>query len=171
MFVEHKKLKLTNVPAARVGRLNSSGGNVQMAFPGYPPQMCSSYLVSLSSGNKILVVVAFYLSESRQSIFFVPKRGEVSVAEAEETFADGFVFAETMGFVLSETDYHLLSSEDQQKLWSGLPICQQPETQEAIQPKKTLQPVADQATEISQDPLDSYRERSLKSLGRFLSSM
>lgn len=168
MFVQHKQLKVLNVPATKVVRLNTSGCNVQMVFPGYPPQLCASYLASLTSGNKVMVVVAFYLSESQQSIFFVPKCGEVSVEVAEETFEQGFVFAETMGFVLSETDYHLLSSGDQEKLWSALPICQ------ALTPKviqQNSEPAVEPKTEITQDPIDEYRDRSLKSLGRFLSSM
>ena len=168
MFVQHKQLKVLNVPAAKVARLNASGCNVQMAFPGYSPQLCAAYLVSLSSGNRVLVVVAFYLSESRQSIFFVPKGGEVSVEEAEGTFEQGFVFAETMGFVLNETDYHLLSTADQQKLWVSLPICQKAavntETTTADNPSA-------QDTTAQKDELEEYRERSLKSLGRFLSSM
>ncbi len=168
MFIQHKPLKMLNVPAAKVARLNTSGCNVQMAFPGHPPQMCAAYLVSLTSGNKVMVVVAFYLSKSDLSIFFVPKSGEVSVEEAEQTFEQGFVFAESMGFVLNETDYHLLSSADQQKLWSALPICR-------AAAKKTEQQATDRGVpdkaNSAQDPLDEYRERSLKSLGRFLSSM
>jgi len=168
MFVQHKQLHVLNVPAAKVARLNTSGCNVQMAFPGFPPQMCAAYLVLLTSGNKVLVVVAFHLSESRKSIFFVPKRGEVPVEDAEETFDQGFVFAETMGFVLSETDYHLLSLEDQQKLWSSLPICQEVAL-DAV--PKAAEPVSAKNNVLPKDPLDEYRERSLKSLGRFLSSM
>jgi hypothetical protein len=169
MFIEHKQLKVLSVPASKVARLNSSGCNVQMAFPGFPPQMCASYLVSLTSGDKVLVVVAFYLSESRQSIFFIPNRGEVPVEEAEQTFEQGFVFAESMGFVLNETDYHLLSAVDQQKLWSSLPICRLEPAQAASQEAATSD--AASAGGPKTDPLDEYRERSLKSLGRFLSSM
>lgn len=168
MFQQHKQLKTLNVPATRVARLNTSGCNVQMAFPGFPPQLCEAYLISLSSGNKVLVVVAFHLSESQQSIFFVPKCGEVSVEEAEETFDQGFVFAESMGFVLSETDYHLLSTADQQKLWSSLPICNIVESATVSSNSKSGNAVQ---SESQQDSLDEYRERSLKSLGRFLSSM
>ncbi len=168
MFVQHKQLKVLNVPATKVARLNTSGCNVQMAFPDYPPQLCAAYLVSLSSGDRVLVVVAFYLSESHQSIFFVPKGGEVAVEEAEATFEQGFVFAETMGFVLNETDYHLLSTADQQKLWTALPICQKTAANsETAKADKALA----QGTAIQKDNLEEYRERSLKSLGRFLSSM
>jgi hypothetical protein len=168
MFIEHKQLKVLNVPSTRVARINSSGGNIQMAFTGYPPQMCSAYLVLLSSGTKVLVVVAFYLSDSDQSIFFVPKNGEVPVEEAEDTFEEGFVFAESMGFVLNETDYHLLSSDDQQKLWASLPISKAPTS--SVNEPATEMETADKADD-AQETLDAYRERSLKSLGRFLSSM
>lgn len=161
MFVQHKQLKVLNLPASRVARLNSSGCNVQMAFPGYPPQMCAAYLVSLSSNGKVLVLVAFYLSESHQSIFFVPKEGEVTVENAERMFEEGFVFAESMGFVLNETDFHLLSTEGQHKLWAALPICQAgPAEPEHVETGETFV-----------DPLEAYRERSLKSLGRFLASL
>lgn len=168
MFVEHKQLQFLNVPASKVARLNTSGCNVQMAFSGYPPQMCGSYLVSITSKNKVLVLVAFYLSESHKSIFFVPKKGEVPVEDAEETFEEGFVFAESMGFVLSESDYHMLSTKDQQKLWASLPICQKlaPPAEAGGKDKSAV----DGSSGVV-DPLDEYRERSLKSLGRFLSSM
>lgn len=166
MFVQHKPSKGFNVPASRVARLNSSGCNVQMAFPGYPPQMCAAYLVSLSSGPKVMILVIFYLSESRQSIFYVPKCGEVSVEDAEKTFEEAFVFAETMGFVLNETDFHLLSAEDQQKHWNSLPFFH---TTAKSAAESSV--VAESVPAGTEDPLDDYRERSLKSLGRFLSSM
>lgn len=165
MFVQHKQLKVLNIPASRVARLNTSAYNVQLAFPGFAPQMAGAYLVAVSGGSKVLIVVGFFLSESKQSIFYVPKQGEVSVEQAEQIFDEGFVFAESMGFVLSETDFHLLSTADQQKLWLSLPICKTPE----IIPEE--QPVAAGAPEKSENDLDSYRKRSLESLGRFLSSM
>jgi len=181
MFVQHPQLKVLNVPASKVVRLNTSGGSAQMVFTGYPSQMCSAYLASINSGSKVLVVVGFYLQESRQSIFFVPKTGEIQVEKAEQTFEEGIIFAETMGFVLSETDYHLLSADDQQKLWSSLPICR---IEAAPVPKETAKstssassaaqpekPQRKETVEVTEDKLNEYRERSLKSLGRFLSSM
>jgi len=70
-----------------------------------------------------------------------------------------------MGFVLSETDYHLRSATEQQKLWRSLPICQ------SAQPAQKDQPHVAESVEKSADPLEELRERSLKSLGRFLASM
>jgi len=169
MFVQHKQLKVLNVPAAKVARLNTSSAGVQMAFPGFPPQMATAYLVAVSGGAKVLIVVGFYLAESKQSVFFVPKQGEVSVEEAEKVFDDGFVFAESMGFILSESDFHLLSTEDQQKLWQSMPICKVPGAN-TVKPTKEKPPVAVVAAKDESD-LEHYRKRSLESLGRFLSSM
>ena len=169
MFVQHKQLKVMNIPAARVARLNSSAYNVQMAFPGFPPQLAAAYLIAVSGGSKVLIVVGFSLSESQQSIFFVPKQGEVSVEDAERVFDEGFIFAESMGFVLSETDYHLLSSEDQQKLWQSLPICNLPKTGSVNGPPEP--PAPETPAQLDEEKLAHYRKRSLESLGRFLSSM
>ena len=166
MFVQHKQLKVLSVPATKVARLNTSSSTVQLAFPDYPPQQAEAYLVALSGGNKVLIVVGFYLAESKESIFFVPKQGEAPVEEIERVFEEGFIFAESMGFILSETDYHLLTSEDQQKLWRSLPICRSAEeTTSAADEISAGEPPSDETG------LETYRQRSLESLGRFLSSL
>jgi hypothetical protein len=171
MFVQHKQLEVLNVPASRIARLNTSASSVQLAFPGFAPQLAASYLMAVSRGDKVLIVVAFFLSESKHSIFFVPQQGEVSVEKAEAVFNEGFVFAESMGFILGETDFHLLSNEDQQKLWQSLPICQK--NQSSPNKKTASAPLASAETAGSkgEDELENYRQRSLRSLGRFLASM
>ena len=166
MFVQHKQLKVLTVPAAKVARLKTSASKVQLALSGYPPQFAEAFLVALSGGSKVLIVVGFYLEESNASIFYVPKQGEVPVEGIEQVFEEGFVFAESMGFVLTETDYHLLTGDDQQKLWQDLPICQVADP--VVSPSTSAVPVKG-STESTD--LDRYRQRSLESLGRFLASM
>lgn len=162
MFIQHKQLQSLNIPAGKVTHLHSASSSVQLAFSGYPPQLCRSYLLQITGGNKVLVVVAFYLAESRSSIFFVPKFGELSAEEAEDVYEEGYSFIESMGFVLTETDYHLLSEEKQQSYWSALPICQPPG-------KKTVE-ISPQAKEIERK-MKRLRSASRKSLGRFLASL
>ncbi len=169
MFVQHKQLQVLKVPATKVARLNTSSATVQLAFEGYPPQVAQAYLVALSGGSKELFLVGFYLTESKVSIFFVPQRGEAPVEEIEQVFDEGFVFAESMGFILSETDYHLLSSADQQKLWLSLPICREAEPASASAPSSAV--AEKKATATCGSQLEEYRQRSLESLGRFLSSL
>ena len=177
MFVQHKQLKVLNIPANKVARLRTSSSGVQLAFPDHPPQRAAAYLVAISNGAKVMVVVGFFLTESKESIFFVPQRGEVSVEEAEQVYEEGFIFAESMGFVLGETDFHLQSSTDQQKLWQSLPICKlhervaekKPEQPGVVETKN--QPVAAEKIALKEVDIETYRKRSLESLGRFLSSM
>ena len=80
-------------------------------------------------------------------------------------YEEGFIFAESMGFVLTETDYHLLSEEKQQAYWKTLPICQPP--------SKTLAAgaVPGQKGALFEADIKEVRDRSLSSLGKFLASM
>lgn len=161
MFVQHKSLKSLNVAAQKIAHLHVASSSLQLAFPGYAPQLCRAYLLQISGSSKVLILVAFYLMESQCTIFFVPKRGEVYPRDAERMYEEGYLFAESMGFVLTETDYHLFSQDKKQKYWTELPICQPP--------RDIVGTGGNQ--EMLESDLDKLRERSLGSLGRFLASM
>ncbi len=162
MFVQHKELRSLQVAAEKISHLHSASSSVQLAFAGYPPQLCHAYLIQIFSSDKVLIVVAFYLAESDCSIFFVPKFGELPVSDADRAYEEGYSFVESMGFVLTETDYHLLSQPKKITYWSALPICKQPR---AVKPKKPA------ATIQADKELEVLRLRSKKSLGRFLAAM
>jgi len=160
MFIQHKQLKSLNVPAEKVTHLQHASSSVQLAFAGFPPQLCQAYLVQIRGGDKVLVVVAFYLEDSRCSIFFVPKFGELPVEDAESVYEEGCGFVESMGFVLTETDYHLMSVQKKQVYWTELPICH------------ALKGAAENMVAVKDDTeLKQYRQESLKSLGRLFASM
>ena len=162
MFIQHKQLKSLNIPAGKVGHLHSASSSVQLAFAGYPPQLCRAYLLKIAGGDKVLVVVAFYLAESQRSIFFVPKFGELPDAESEQVYEEGYGFVESMGFILNETDYHLLSEPQKQAYWKALPICQLPRKNEPVKSADSIK---------ADEELKKLRSHSLKSLGRFFASM
>ena len=162
MFIQHKQLKSLNIAADKVAHLHSASSRVQLAFAGFSPQLCQAYLLQISGGNKILIVVAFYLAESQCSIFFVPKFGELPAEDAEEIYEEGYSFVESMGFVLTETDYHLLSEQKKQAYWTALPICK---------PVEEIQTNKSAADTRAEEEMAKLRLRSRKSLGRFLASM
>ncbi len=162
MFIQHKQLKHLSIPAEKVTHLHSSSSSVQLAFAEYPPQLCRAYLLQISGGDKVLVVVAFYLVESQSSIFFIPKFGELSEEEVEEIYEEGYSFIESMGFILTETDYHLLPQQKQQSYWSALPICQPPSQKTADVPLRD---------EKAEQEMKKLRLQSRKSLGRFFASL
>lgn len=166
MFVEHKQLKSLQMPAARITHLHAASGQVQLAFTGYPPQLCQAFLLKAAANSGVLVIVAFYLMDSRCSIFFVPKTGEVTEgAEADAVYEEGYGFIESMGFILTETDFHLLSTQKKQAYWAELPICRPPEGPPATTSGETARDAS-----AEQEGLKTLRMRSLKSLGRFLAS-
>ncbi len=160
MFIQHKQLKNLNIPAEKVARIQYASSSVQLAFAGYPPQLCRAYLVQIEGGDKVLVVVAFYLEESDSSIFFVPRYGELPVADAGPVYEEGAAFIESMGFVLTETDYHLMSLPDRQAYWKNMVICRSPKG------------VAGGSSAVEDDDtLKAYRQLSLESLGRLFASL
>jgi len=169
LFVQHKQLKRLNVAAEKIGHLHASPSSVQLAFAGFPPQLCQAYLLQVCGPKKVLIVVAFYLMESQRSIFFVPKFGEVEKVDVERIYEEGHSFVESMGFLLTETDYHLLPADRKKPYWDVLPICQAPKYEDR-QPSGLV---------AGNQHLDPVREKELKelsacsleSLGRFLASM
>lgn len=163
MFIQHKQLNFLSAPATKVTYLQSSPAAIQLAFSGYPPQPCRAYLLQLGASGKALVMVAFYLLESHTSVFFVPEKGEVPIAQANKLFEEGNEFVESMGFILTESDFHLLSPADKQNYWSKVPITQPPEAKVIKQEGIILSK--------NEADLQLLRDKSLASLGRYLSSM
>ncbi len=163
MFIQHKQLTFLSAPASRVVQIQSSPSAIQLAFSGHPPQPCRAYLLQLGSGGKALVIIAFYLLESHSSVFFVPEKGEVSLAAANDIYDEGIEFVESMGFILTESDFQRLSPAEKQIFWGKMPITHPPETT-STKPDGLL-PVN------NEEELQRLREQSLTSLGRYLASM
>ncbi|HMB16058.1 MAG TPA: hypothetical protein VKN62_07055 [Pelovirga sp.] len=163
MFIQHKQLTFLSAPATKVTYLQSSPSAIQLAFSGFSPQPCRAFLLQLGGGGKALVMVAFYLLESRRTVFFVPEKGETPLNLASKIYEEGNEFIESMGFVLMESDFHLLSAVDKEQYWKKLPITQPPVAtvvkQQSVLPSK------------NEEDLQLLREKSLASLGRFMSSL
>jgi outer membrane biosynthesis protein TonB len=123
MFVLQEHLTVLNVPSSRVTKLYNSVTEIQLALPDLPSQMCSAFMVLLKGGGKIQVLVGLYLSKSRRNIFYVSESGEVPAARAEQQLEDGQVFAESMGFILNDSEFGRMTTEQQEVFWKGLPIC------------------------------------------------
>jgi len=163
VFIQHKNLKNLTIPATKVAHLHSAASGVQLAFVGYPPQLCSAYLVWITGNDKSLIVIGFYLKESGLSIFFVPKAGEVPSSQALQLYREGQNFVESMGFVLGETDYHLMTQSKKDEFWNALPITQPPRLPEPDG--------AGEAQAVESEACRTSREHCLQSLGRFLAAM
>ena len=80
MFVKHPQLKQLTVSAEKIAHLHAASSCVQLAFPGYPPQLCQAYLLRLSGAQKELILVAYYLVEQRLFDLFCAETGRSGVA-------------------------------------------------------------------------------------------
>lgn len=161
MFVQHAQLKQLSVAPEKIVRLHSAQSCVQLAFPNFPPQLCQAYLLCLAGKQKSLILVAYYLVESGCAIFFVPKYGEVEAQDIDAVYEEGWSFIESMGFLLSDTDYPLMTAEEQKRYMADWPICRPPQEKEGDRRGEGL---------IEKEIRD-LRGRSLDSFGRFLASL
>ncbi|MDT8441875.1 MAG: hypothetical protein RQ723_09470 [Desulfuromonadales bacterium] len=122
MFTWDKSIRKIDATVDQVVQLFSSMRDVQMALPGLPVQQASAYLCQCRSGNGIATLAAFHMKKSEQLAFYVSQPPLVSVAKAEEMFDSGLVFVESMGFLLTDMDLHLLDGADRDMFWASLPI-------------------------------------------------
>lgn len=70
------------------------------------------------------VLVGLFLAKSRCNIFYVSDSGEVPLELVEQELAAGQIFAESMGFILNDSQLGRMSAEQQEVYWNALPICQ-----------------------------------------------
>jgi hypothetical protein len=181
MFVQQKKLNCLNMPAKRLRRLYCSTVDLQVALQGFPAQMASAYLASLTAAGGAQIVLGLYLVESGCAVFFLPRSGEVAAEMAEQVLQEGLEFAESMGFVLADADIHRLRPEKLEAYWKSLPICVAPKPVASEPPAVTIaapQPPATPAVEVSPPPeaekavsLEERKNRCRESLGRFLAAL
>ena len=123
MFVLQKQLTVLNVPSSRVAMLYRSGADIQLALPDLPSQMGSAFMVLLKGGGKVRVLVGLYMVRSRCNIFYVSDSGEVPAEQAERELEAGLVFAESMGFILNDSEFGRMTADQQETYWKGLPLC------------------------------------------------
>ncbi len=123
MFVLQKQLSVLNVPSNRVAVLYRSGADIQLALPDLPSQMGSAFLVLLKGGGKVQALVGLFMAKSCRNVFYVSSSGEVPEKFIEQELESGLVFAESMGFILNDSELGRMAAEQQDAYWKSLPIC------------------------------------------------
>lgn len=122
MFRWHKEIARLDLPASQVLHLERSLTAVQVALPGLPAQAATAYLCAFAAGKGVRVAVALHLHASRLLAFYLHERGEAPRQEAGQLIEEGFRFAESMGFMLSDMDYQKLGMKKRDLLWASLPL-------------------------------------------------
>jgi hypothetical protein len=122
MFRWHKEIERLDIPASQVLHLERSLSAVQVALPGLPSQEATAYLCAFAVGKGLRVTLVLHLHTSRRLAFYLHERAEAPLQEADRLIEEGALFAESMGFMLSDMDYSLLGIKERDDLWDSLSL-------------------------------------------------
>ncbi|TYO98816.1 hypothetical protein EDC39_105185 [Geothermobacter ehrlichii] len=122
MFRQDPNRTRLGIPAQQVLRLEESISDAQVSVPGYPSQMARAYLCVFQTGSGLRVTVVLHLLTSNRLVFFLNSGGPLGKDDACRVLGEGMQFAESLGFMLGNLDFHRLSPAERQELWNSLPL-------------------------------------------------
>ncbi|OHB32557.1 MAG: hypothetical protein A2X84_07855 [Desulfuromonadaceae bacterium GWC2_58_13] len=122
MFEWDKACERLEVAPERVRRLLRSLGDTQVALPGLPSQKSSAYLCAYEDSRGVQVVVVFHLLVSRRLAVYRHDQGRVAPQNLKAVLDEGMHFAESLGFLLDDQEFHLLDPPAKKDRWNSLPL-------------------------------------------------
>ncbi|MGW8311685.1 MAG: hypothetical protein ACWGOL_00480 [Desulfuromonadales bacterium] len=122
MFEWDKTINAINIPAKKVIHLFRSIRDVQLALPGVPAQLASAFLCQYQLEKGVGTAVVFHLHKSELLAFYHSEPRAVSRQQIDSMLDQGLNFVESMGFLMTDQDIHLLNQADQEMLWASLPL-------------------------------------------------
>jgi len=156
MFQWDESINRIDVSANKVVHLFRSMREVQLALPGIPAQQASAYLCQYKQSEGIATVAVFHLHKSGILAFYFSDPRVVPEQKMDNMLDQGLNFVESMGFLLTDQDIHLLDDSDQQMLWESLPLKAGLDVETASsEPAQTKQPVTITAEKPAVSRVDS----------------
>lgn len=137
MFKWDESINRIDVSANKVVHLFRSMREVQLALPGIPAQQATAYLCQYKQPEGIATVAVFHLNKSRILAFYCSDPRVVPEQKMDNMLDQGLNFVESMGFLLTDQDIHLLDDSDQQMLWESLPLKAGLDVETASEPTQT----------------------------------
>ncbi len=137
MFQWDKSTKSIDIPAERVVHLFRSMREVQLALPGVSAQQASSFLCQYKEGKGVATVAVFHLHKSKVLSFYFSDPRIVDEQKTDSMLDQGLNFVESMGFLMTDQDIHLLDVDDQVMLWESLPLKAGLEEEDETPPAET----------------------------------
>ncbi len=122
MFQWDKSINDINVPASKVMHLFRSMREVQLALPGLSAQHASAFLCQYQVEGGIATVAIFHLHKSKVLSFYYCDPRVVPEQKTDSMLDQVLNFVESMGFLMTDQDIHLLDEADQEMLWASLPL-------------------------------------------------
>jgi hypothetical protein len=139
MFTWDKSTQAINLPASKVVALFRSMREVQLALPGVPAQQASAYLCQYQAEAGVGTVAVFHLHKSHLLAFYFSDPQFIPEQDIDNLLDQGLNLVESMGFLLTDQDLHLLDEADQEMLWASLPLKAGLSQKEAVAPAATPQ--------------------------------
>ena len=139
MFTWDKSIHAINLPASKVVALFRSMREVQLALPGVSAQLASAYLCQYQAEEGVGTVAVFHLHKSHLLAFYVSDPQFVPEQDIDNLLDQGLNLIESMGFLMTDQDLHLLDEADQEMLWASLPLKPGLSQKEAVAPAATPQ--------------------------------
>ena len=122
MFQWDKSINAINISASKVVHLFRSMREVQLALPGVPAQEASAFLCQYQTDEGVETVAVFHLHKSRVLAFYYSDPRVVAEQKVDSMLDQSLNFVESMGFLMTDQDIHLLKDDDQEMLWASLPL-------------------------------------------------
>ena len=122
MFIRDESIHGIDVPADNVVHLYRSMREVQLALPGVSAQQASAYLCQYKQPDGIATVAAFHLHKSGILAYYFSDPRVVPKQKMDDMLNQGLNFVESMGFLLTDQDIHLMDQADLKNMWESLPL-------------------------------------------------
>ena len=122
MFKWDKSIHAINVPVCKVVHLFRSMRELQLALPGVSSQQASAFICQYQVEGGVGTAAVFHLHKSEVLAFYFCDPRVVPEEKAEKVLDQSLNFVESMGFLMTDQDIHLLDLTDQESLWASLPI-------------------------------------------------
>lgn len=123
MFRWDREIDRLDIAARQVSRLYRSLGDIQVALAGLPSQEATAYVCAFRVDEGFRVIVALYLKESNRTAYYLSGEAPLNKAVVSKVMAEGIRFAESMGFMMGDTDFHLLDPAGKGAFWASMPLC------------------------------------------------
>ena len=122
MFHWDKTINAINIPACNIVQLFRSMREIQLALPGVAAQQANAILCQYQIEGGIGTVAVFHLHKNEVLAFYFSEPRIVPEKKSAGMLDKGLNFVESMGFLMTDQDIHLLDVAEQELLWASLPI-------------------------------------------------
>jgi len=160
MFELNQKLNRLDIPAQKVLRMKRSLNDVQVALPGQKAQMAAAYICAFSAGKGIRVAVVLLLREDYKLIYYLNDGGEISSGNAGSVLNQAVDFAESLGFMMNDLEFHKMEPAEKSEAWESLPLKNPPVKPQPPAPAKTAAPPVDE--EVIEETEELSAEESVE---------